>query len=159
MSSLERENGKRWENYIRKECAELKRLQRAWVDKNWEAPAVPGQHIKREASKPDFSGFLMVTGMHVVFEAKATLSKTSLPFSSIAKHQWEHLNKAYFSDAVSFVYVLDGADRKWVFPWGAILGAAKTRKSMPLVDGSPYQKQPGETWLGALARIEFSEFL
>lgn len=153
MSDFSRQNGKRWEDYILAECEELARLGEAFVSKNWEAPPVPGQHVKREASKPDFSGFTR-RGRHIVFEAKATRSTTALPMSSIAAHQWEYLDDACYHGAMSFVYVLDGLERKWVFPWLDVLEWREVRASIPFIEGRPCQKRDGETWLDVLLRLE-----
>lgn len=147
MSNLSQQNGARWEKYIRAECRHLSGAGRAYVSKNWEAPKVKGSHIKWEPSKPDFSGFLP-DGRHVVFEAKACMSETSFPFSSIERHQAEHLDLAQKSGAIAFIYVLDGLDRKWVIPWRAVLVTLTTRKSFPLSEEEgAFRKRDPETWL------------
>lgn len=151
MSTLQQQHSKIWESYIRKECRALQKGELAVVDKNWEAPRIPGEKRPRETSKPDFSGFRF-DGRHVVFEAKATLSTTSFSFSLIVDHQAEHLATAKEYGAISFVYVLDGKRRKWVIPYQAIL-ATEGRKSFPF-DNDTYQKQRGETWLDTWARLE-----
>lgn len=153
--SLARANGQRWEGYIRAENGELKHRQSALVRKNWEAPRVPGSHIRREESKPDFSGFISSGGRHVVFEAKATLSETSFDFGRIANHQLEHLSIAHHAGAIAFVYVLDGLERKWLLPMPVIWSWMQQRKSFPFDAGDgELQKQDGETWLEAWQRIE-----
>lgn len=149
MSDLSRQNGARWESYIRAECKALWSAKRAFVAKNWEAPRVRGEHARWEPSKPDFSGFLP-GGRHVVFEAKAILTRsTSFPFARIERHQWEHLDRAYQAGALAFVYLLNG-DEKWVIPWGRILAVADTRASFPLLPGDPCIKRLGETWFDRL---------
>lgn len=152
MPSLQQEHSKIWERYIRQECRALRQADLAFVDKNWEAPRIPGKKRPRERSKPDFSGFLP-GGRHVVFEAKATLLTTRLDFSAITDGQWDHLDKAFEHEACSFVYVLDGDRHKWVIPWLAILKAIPGRESFPF-DNAYYQKQVGETWLDTLIRLE-----
>ena len=106
----------------------------------------------RETSKPDFSG-LLSCGRHVVFEAKATMSATSFPFGSLAEHQAAALHRAYRWGAVSFVYVLDGHQRRWVLPWKEIEKTKLQRESYPF-DDAPTRKREGETWLQAWERIE-----
>lgn len=156
--SLEKKHGKRWEKYIRKECDELRRRGVADVDKNWEAPTIPGGNVPREPSKPDFSGVLAEpAGRHVVFEAKSTLSETSFPFANIADHQAERLSTADAWGAVSFVYILDGQKRKWVVPWGEVERCRHVvdRKSFPFSGADwRFRKQDGETWLERWRKLE-----
>lgn len=160
MKTKQQQAADRWEAVIREECRALREQRRAWVDKNWEAPRVPGTHIPREASKPDFSGWLP-GGTHVVFEAKATLAETSFDFNMITEGQWEHLQAAHENDAVSFVYVLDGKGRRWVVPFGHILALdAAGVRSMRF--DSPFQqfRQLGE-WQrsGAVFRWSGEDFV
>lgn len=152
MSSLQQQHCKLWERYIRQECHALKRSGQALVRKNHEAPKVPGKAMPREPSKPDFSGCL-ASGRHVCFEAKATLSKTSLSFHAIAEHQWDHLNAVFQAGGVAFVYVLDGDRNKWLVPWAEVLETDKTRSSFPF-SLERFQKVEGETWLDTLTRLE-----
>lgn len=152
MSTLQQQHGTLWETYIRKECKDLTSIGQAFVDKNWEAPRVPGKKIPREASKPDFSGFLS-GGQHVVFEAKATMSKTSFPFSQITRGQAAHFDIAEKSGAIAFVYVLDGMRRKWVLPWSVVSEISENRASYPFDPESPNLKIKGETWLDTLKRL------
>lgn len=153
MPSIQQQNARRWEKYIRRECEELLRRGEADVDKNWEAPTVPGTHVPREKSKPDFSGFLN-NGRHVVFEAKATMSTTSFSFSDIADHQEATLRRAFRWNAISFVYVLDGHQRRWVLPWYTIRCCRVGRESFPFNDETPARKREGETWLETWKRLE-----
>ena len=153
MSDLSRQNGARWEAYIRAECRSLAENELAYVSKNWEAPKLKNSHIKWEPSKPDFSGFLP-DGRHVVFEAKATLSKTSFPLPQISGHQWGVLNSAHRAGALSFVYVLDGNGDKWVFPWALVVACKAERESIPF-SLDTYKKLRGQTWLGAWHRLEW----
>lgn len=134
MTSKQQKHAERWERVIRQECKALREAGSAFVDKNWEAPRVPGSHVPREKSKPDFSGFLS-DGRHVVFEAKVTQSKTSFPFSKIEEHQAEHLEAAYRADAVSFLYVLDGEQRRWVVPFEVVVVLER--------DSFPFNEPPG----------------
>lgn len=153
MSDLSRQNGARWEAYIRAECRALANADLAFVSKNWEAPKVRGSEMKWEPSKPDFSGFLC-DGRHVVFEAKAMLSPhKSFPFSRIAQHQWDHLTRAHEAGAVAFLYLLRG-DEKWVIPWDHVIQWVDERASFPLTDCTAYPKLLGETWLDTFERIE-----
>jgi len=153
MSDLSYQNGARWEAYIRAECRALEIAGLAFVSKNWEAPKLKGQYVKRETSKPDFSGF-MPDGQHVVFEAKAILGKVkSFPFSRIAKNQWERLDQAHKSGAVAFVYLLNGED-KWVIPWEHLIQWVDKRASFPLTDCAAYVKYRGDTWLDIWNLIE-----
>lgn len=155
MSSKQQEHGRRWEQYIRQECDDLRRAGLAVVRKNWRAPKVPrdGVEARIEPSKPDFSGALR-GGRHVVFEAKATLSGSSLDFSRIAEHQWDHLDQADAAGAVTFVYICDGRQRKWVVPWWRILEADEERNSYPFGTYPVEEKRTGETWLDTLVRLE-----
>lgn len=151
MTTLQQQHSAIWESYIRKECQALHKAGRALVDKNWEAPRVPGKQIPREASKPDFSG-VYPYGRHVVFEAKATLSKTRFDFNQISEGQWDHLSLAHRWGASAFVYVLDGRRRKWVLPWRVI--EATDRRSFPFnEDMKHFQKKRGETWLDTWGRL------
>lgn len=154
MPSLQQQHAKVWERYIRKECRALRKARKANVDKNWEAPRVPGEPIPREASKPDFSG-CMSDGRHVVFEAKATLSETSWSFHDIADHQAAAIEFAADAGAVSFVYILDGSRHKWVVPWDTI-AAISDRSSFPF-DDPVFRKIEGETWLDTWRRLERKE--
>lgn len=155
----------RWERLIRQECAVLREEGRAWVDKNWEAPPVPGTHIPREKSKPDFSGFL-AGGRHVVFEAKATESETSFDFNKVLEHQYDHLQAADDAGAASFLYVLDGVGGRWLIPWFNVVCCEKAgRSSFAFNEGSSLQQQGewrrrgaafvwhGENWLETLQRM------
>ncbi|MFU8803192.1 MAG: Holliday junction resolvase RecU [Bradymonadaceae bacterium] len=151
MTTLQQQHASLWERYIRQECHALKKADRALVDKNWEAPRIPGKKIPREKSKPDFSGVIK-GGRHIVFEAKATLNKTSFPFSQISKGQEEHLEAAKAMGAVAFIYVLDGNRDKWVIPWITIQAFRLDRESFPLNPQSPLKKEIGETWLDTLSR-------
>lgn len=151
MTTLQQQHASLWERYIRQECHALHKAERAMVDKNWEAPRIPGKKIPREKSKPDFSGCLP-GGRHVVFEAKATLNKTSFAFSLISEHQAFHLGRAEVMGSVAFVYVLDGNRDKWVIPWVVIRSVWTERGSFPFSPLSPFKKQPGETWLDTLGR-------
>jgi recombination protein U len=175
MTDLARQLGQRWETYIRRENKMLLDHGRADVSKNWEAPKIPGKHARREKSKPDFSGFLLVgsrmdtvendlwSGQHVVFEAKSTLSKTSWPLSDLKDHQRERLNRANQTGAVAFVYLLSGERRKYVVPmdvyewWadtdsGSIPFPARFNpRGVPVLD--PYEKQRQETWLDTYIRV------
>lgn len=152
MSTLQQQHGSLWETYVRKECKALEGAGQAFVDKNWEAPRVPGKKIPREASKPDFSGFL-TGGRHVVFEAKATMSETSFPFAQITRGQAEYLHTAHENGALAFVYVLDKQRRKWVLPWSVFIELAEQRASYPFDPESPHLKIKGETWLDTLKRL------
>lgn len=150
MKTLQQVHGDLFESYVRREVRHLREQGLAQVDKNWEAPLVPGKAIPREASKPDFSGVVGQRGRHVVFEAKATLSKTSWPLAKLTDHQLEHLELASDLGAIAFVYVLDGARRKWVFPVEHIRGLG--RASAPFE--GPWEKKKGETWLDTWRRLE-----
>lgn len=57
--SLAKKNGDRWEDYVRAECDALHKRELARVSKNFEADRVPGMQVRREPSKPDFSGHLL----------------------------------------------------------------------------------------------------
>lgn len=156
MSTKQQQHAKVWEGYIKKECRALKDAGLAFVEKNHEAPTIPGEDIPRAPSKPDFSGWLL-GGRHVVFEAKATLSETSFSYHQIADHQWEHLDLADKAGAVAFVYVLDGRRRKWVLPWSHVLEWKDVRASFPFnenPESRECQKHDGETWLDTLDRLE-----
>ncbi|MFP4599948.1 MAG: Holliday junction resolvase RecU [Persicimonas sp.] len=150
--NLARQHGQEFEVYARKECRDLLKADRALVQKNWEAPTVPGEHFKREKSKPDFSGFLP-DSRHVIFECKATLSKTSFPFSNITDHQWAYLDRAHTAGSISFLYVLDGQRQKWVVPWKRVKFISLERSSFPFAD-EVYRKRRGETWLDTWHRVE-----
>ena len=154
MSDLSRQHGKRWEQYVRRECSGLREAGLALVRKNWRAPEVPesGTRARIEPSKPDFSGVLR-GGRHVVFEAKATLSDTSFSFSNITDHQWDHLDQADAAGAMSFLYLLDGERRKWVVPWWVVLELDDERSSYPFDSYPRHRKRRGETWLDALQRL------
>lgn len=150
-----RQHGQRFETYIRKECRDLHRHDLALVQKNWEAPKVPGEEFRREKSKPDFSGFLP-DSRHVIFEAKATESTTSFGFGQITDHQWQYLDRAHTAGSISFVYVLDGLRRKWVIPWARVLECDEYRSSFPF-EFSDFIKKRGETWLACWQRLEREE--
>lgn len=123
MSSLAKQHGDQWEAYVRQECREIARRGEGQIGKNWEAPKVRGSHASREQSKPDFSGCLP-GGRHIVFECKATLNCSRFdctPDRLITKGQLEHLRVAHELGAVSFVYVLDGENRKWVVPYEVLV--------------------------------------
>lgn len=161
----------RWERVIRKECHAL-RAEGVGVDKNWEAPKIPGTHQPREKSKPDFSGHL-ADGRHVVFEAKVTKSTTSFDFNLITRSrdendpgQWEVLQAAHDSGAVAFVYVLDGEGRRWVLPWDVIRYYYRNgSSSFPFDDHSPHRQRgewhrrgaafywEGEDWFSTIQRV------
>lgn len=149
--SKQQRNGKRWERYIVLECRALQKAGVAFVSKNFEAPKIPGSHVPREASKPDFSGFLF-GGTHIVFEAKSTENKTSFGFALISRGQKKHLALAHKAGAVSFVYVLSGDDEKFVIPWKQIEDCEK--KSLKFSDIDDCKKVKGESFLATLARIE-----
>lgn len=154
--SPSQEHGALWEREIRKMCRALKKAHRADVDKNWEAPKVRGSHEKREKSKPDFSG-TRPGGRHIVFEGKATLSKTSIQLSAVSPGQWERLELQHEWGAISFVYVLTGERTHWVIPfrrWVEI-EAEGERSSFSFVEESDaYRCGRGETWLDAWDRLE-----
>lgn len=153
MSSKQRKHGARWESYIRRECKALREAHLAWVRKNWEAPDVPGRPgVKREPSKPDFSG-CVAGGKHVVFEAKATLSTTRFDLDRLATHQANHLDMVYRLGGIAFVYVLDGELSKWVLPWRTVLSFSEHRASVPFDEVEPCRKVSGETWLDTLERL------
>jgi recombination protein U len=152
MTTLQQQHCKLWERYIRMECRDLKRSGQALVRKNHEAPKIPGKAIPREPSKPDFSGIIQ-GGRHVCFEAKATLSETSISFHAIAEPQWDHLNRVHEAGGVAWVYVLDGNRNKWVLPWADILETRELRESFPF-SVERFQKVEGETWLDTLRRLE-----
>ena len=155
QAELARKNGARWESNIRKQCFSLKNAKRALVSKNWEAPKIPGSHKKREKSKPDFSGCLPC-GRHVVFEAKANFITTSLPFGQISEGQREHLSTASAWGAISFVFALDGKDRRWLIPWSELdhIEAVEDKSSFAYDEDSPFLKRRGETWLDTWERLE-----
>ena len=153
---IQRQLGQRWESYIRKECAALKKAGLAQVDKNWEAPRIPGKagkYTRIEKSKPDFSGWAR-EGRHVVFEAKATQVTTRFDLSLLADHQHRAIVDAGEAGAIAFVYLLSGyGDEagKWVLPWWLFVDVDGS--SIPL-DHPVYLKRGGETWLDAWERIE-----
>jgi len=161
MPSIQQQHAQRWESHIRKQCRTLLKGRRALVDKNWEAPKVPGKQIKREKSKPDFSGLVLhgpLAGRHVVFEAKATMERERFDFSLIQDHQAEHLSIASTGGALSFVYVLDGFGFQWVLPWPWIqhemdLGIA----SLQFDDWPSGLRERGETWLDVCERLDAQE--
>ena len=178
LSDLRRKNARRWEANIRRQCAHLKTRGRAFVDKNWEAPLIPGTNRPRETSKPDFSGHTD-TGRHVVFEAKSQLfEETRFDFSQISEGQREQLENAYEAGAISFVFLLDGygvtirstasADsmrRKWVIPFSEILRQENIEgnASFPYPGArhcsddayiEHFKKRRGETWLDCWNRLE-----
>lgn len=154
--TLQQEHSKIWERYIRQECYALKKAGLAVISKNHEAPTVPGKHIPREKSKPDFSGFLAGAGNHIVFDAKATMSETSFSFHDIQDHQREHLRLAEEFSATSFLYVLDGLRRKWVLPLQIVRHwEEEGRSSYPFGEDSPFEKRPGETFLDTLWRTGY----
>lgn len=162
LADLRYKHARRWENAIRKECHDLRRTERAFVDKNWEAPTVPGRHQKRETSKPDFSGHL-TDARHVVFEAKTTLHPTRFDFDNISTGQREHLSSAHACGAAAFVYLLDNLRRRWVLPWGEVLRLENVHGVASLaLPESPHfldesealKKLTAETWLDAYERLE-----
>ena len=167
LATLRDKHARRWEAAIRKECASLSGDRRAFVDKNWEAPKIPGTHQRVEESKPDFSGHLS-DGSHVVFEAKTSLHKTRFSFDQIRPGQADHLADAEACGAVSFIYLLDNLRRRWVIPWSVVerLKAIENRQSFAYPESphfidrfSACQKRPGETWLDAYTRLEMEGIL
>ena len=161
LATIRQRHARRWEALIRKECKRLKKVEVAFVDKNWEAPKVPGQKIRVETSKPDFSGHL-ADGRHVVFEAKTTLHPTRFDFSNISKGQRQHLDYADTCGAMAFVYLLDNMRRRWVLPWWFVLSMESVceKSSFPLPESphfntndSSFQKKNKETWVDTYRRV------
>lgn len=161
LATLRDKHARRWESAIRKECFALQDAGTAFVDKNWEAPRLPGRHEKREASKPDFSGHLSCA-RHVVFEAKTSLHFTRFDFANISDGQRQYLDHAHACGAVAFIYLLDNYRRRWVLPWGEVLRRenvhGKSSFTLPesphFIESSDLKKKRGETWLDAYRRIE-----
>lgn len=161
--SLSQQNGARWEDYIRAECRALADAKLAFVGKNWEAPKVPGKHVRWETSKPDFSGHLP-NGRHVAFEAKALLKPgTSFPFGNITAGQWEQLDRLHRpsgvqdvdGNGISFLYVLNGPEEKWVIPWAQIVRVMTESRSFPLTaEHGELKKRGVETWLDTWNRLD-----
>lgn len=161
MPSIQQQHASRWESHIRKQCRSLLKGRRALVDKNWEAPRVPGRQVKREKSKPDFSGLVIsgpLAGRHVVFEAKATMEQSRFDFSLIQSHQAEHMELASIGGALSFCFVIDGQGGKWVLPWQWIQHQMNQgNASLQLSTCESGRCRPGETWLDTCERLHAQE--
>lgn len=152
MAGLSKQHGDQWEAYVRAECKEVHRRRQAKVSKNWEAPKVKGSHVSWEQSKPDYSGYDIATGKHIVFEAKATRSTTRFDLKNLTDGQREHLTDASFAGALAFVYVLTGDQRKLLIPMRLIESAEGA--SVNFETEGVVEKYDRETWFDAARRLE-----
>jgi recombination protein U len=152
-------HGATWEAYVRAENTHLARIGKALVVKVPEdlrpVRRLKDGHVQAVyAGKAycDYMGTLQ-GGRAVTFDAKATLSETSFPFSNIADHQLEIMTTVARLGGIAFVYVLSGLQDKYVLPVNAdgVIAGVTDRKSFPFDEH--FRKPTGETWLDTLERL------
>jgi penicillin-binding protein-related factor A (putative recombinase) len=147
-----RELGRIWEAYIRKENQTLWARKRAIIDKAHEdlrPVRRTGNKVEAIYGGPSWVDFFGVVqgGRMVSFDAKATDAMRWLP-SQLADHQRETLQAVHDLGGIAFVYVLAYPDQsKHVIPFGDV----HRGQGIDLAQET-YRKRPGETWLDTLER-------